>query len=663
MSLQYNPAIPMNTEDREGSIALVGHPNVGKSVLFQKLTGQRVIVSNYPGTTVELARGSLRSIPDTILVDTPGVITFPPQSEDEQVTGRVLLYEPLKAILQVGDAKNLRRTLTLTVQLAEMGVPLILALNMMDEAQSRGVTLKHALLAETLSIPVIPTTATRGRGLQELITALEECCPSQFRLIYPAEIETAVDQFCTQFADKHLKNTPIAPRSLALLWLSGDPVTEKWMHEQVEDGTFQDLVTLRHTVQLSFVDPLAQVIQGVRLDYVDRIVSLVLQESGLGWRGKSTLLSRLTTHPIWGWVILGGVLYALYWFVGVFGAGFLVGLLEENLFGQIINPWVEDLVTRFVSLPFLADLLVGEYGLWTLGLTYALALILPIVTTFFLAFGVLEDSGYLPRLAALSNRLFHRLGLNGKAVLPMVLGLGCVTMATLTTRVLESKRERLLVILLLSLAIPCSAQLGVIMGMLAGVSLTAVLIWSVVLGVVMLTIGWLAARLVPGERTQLLVELPPLRWPVLSNVVVKTAARIEWYLKEVVPIFLLGAVFLFLLDRTGILERIIRAGEPLVTGWLGLPPEASAAFLVGFMRRDFGATGFFVMQSQGLLTPMQIVVAMVTITLFIPCVASVMMIAKERNWKTALGMVLMVIPLAFFVGGLLSRLLTLIGWG
>lgn len=663
MSLQYNPAIPMNTEDREGSIALVGHPNVGKSVLFQKLTGQRVIVSNYPGTTVELARGSLRSIPDTILVDTPGVITFPPQSEDEQVTGRVLLYEPLKAILQVGDAKNLRRTLTLTVQLAEMGVPLILALNMMDEAQSRGVTLKHALLAETLSIPVIPTTATRGRGLQELITALEECCPSQFRLIYPAEIETAVDQFCTQFADKHLKNTPIAPRSLALLWLSGDPVTEKWMHEQVEDGTFQDLVTLRHTVQLSFVDPLAQVIQGVRLDYVDRIVSLVLQESGLGWRGKSTLLSRLTTHPIWGWVILGGVLYALYWFVGVFGAGFLVGLLEENLFGQIINPWVEDLVTRFVSLPFLADLLVGEYGLWTLGLTYALALILPIVTTFFLAFGVLEDSGYLPRLAALSNRLFHRLGLNGKAVLPMVLGLGCVTMATLTTRVLESKRERLLVILLLSLAIPCSAQLGVIMGMLAGVSLTAVLIWSVVLGVVMLTIGWLAARLVPGERTQLLVELPPLRWPVLSNVVVKTAARIEWYLKEVVPLFLLGAVFLFLLDRTGILERIIRAGEPLVTGWLGLPPEASAAFLVGFMRRDFGATGFFVMQSQGLLTPTQIVVAMVTITLFIPCVASVMMIAKERNWKTALGMVLMVIPLAFFVGGLLSRLLTLIGWG
>jgi ferrous iron transport protein B len=456
---------------------------------------------------------------------------------------------------------------------------------------------------------------------------------------------------------------PIAPRSIALLWLSGDPVTEKWLLEQVGDQAYQDLVTQRQALQISFVDPVSQVIQGVRRDYVDRIVSLVVQESGQGWRGISTTLSRLTTHPIWGWVILAGVLYALYWFVGVFGAGILVGLLEENLFGQVINPWVVGWVNRIVPLPFLADLLVGEYGLWTMGMTYALALILPIVTTFFLAFGVLEDSGYLPRLAALSNRFFHRLGLNGKAVLPMVLGLGCVTMATLTTRVLESRRERLLVILLLSLAVPCSAQLGLIMGMLAGVSFTAVLIWSGVLGIVMLSVGWLAARLVPGERTQLLVELPPLRRPVFSNVIVKTAARMEWYLKEVIPLFLLGAAIMFLLDRTGVLEQIIILGEPLVAGWLGLPPEASAAFLVGFMRRDFGATGLFMMQSEGLLTPLQIVVAMVTITLFIPCIASVMMIAKERNWQTALGMVVMIIPLAFLIGGLLSRVLTMIGWG
>ena len=651
---------PAQIESRDGSIALVGHPNVGKSVLFQKLTGQRVIVSNYPGTTVEVTRGRLRNLPETTLVDTPGVIAFPPHSEDEQVTGRVLLYEPLRAILQVGDAKNLRRTLNLTIQLVEMGVPLVLALNMMDEANSRGVRLKHDLLAEYLSIPVIPTTAIRSQGIKELTSALQTNQSPNFRMAYPADIEDSIANISTNFS---ALQAPISHRSLALLWLSGDPVTENWLQENLDEQNYQALKSQRQILQLSYVDPLSYVIQGARLDYIEGLIAAVVTDAGGGWRGISTFLGRWATHPIWGWVILGVVLYGLYWFVGVFGAGTLVGLLEENLFGQVINPWVVEQVSRLVPIPILVDLLVGEYGLWTMGMTYALALILPLVSTFFLAFGVLEDSGYLPRLAALSNSLFQRMGLNGKAVLPMVLGLGCVTMATLTTRVLETKRERLLVILLLALAVPCSAQLGVVMGILAGVSFGAMLIWSGVVALVLLAVGWLAARLMPGERTKLLVELPPMRRPVFSNVVLKTLARIEWYIKEVIPLFLLGTALLFILDWTGILNQIIDLGEPLVAGWLGLPAEASAAFLVGFLRRDFGATGLFVMQSQGLLTPIQIVVAMVTITLFVPCLASVLMIAKERNWRTAAAMVVLIMPLAFIIGGLLYRLLFTIGWG
>jgi ferrous iron transport protein B len=445
--------------------------------------------------------------------------------------------------------------------------------------------------------------------------------------------------------------------------LGGDPVTEKWLQENLETQQYQEMISQRHILQLSYVDPLSYVIQGARLDYIEELITAVVTDEGGGWRGISNSLGRWATHPFWGWVILAIIMYALYWFVGVFGAGILVGLLEDGLFGQVINPWVIEQVSRLVPIPLLVDVLVGEYGLWTMGMTYAFALILPIVSTFFLAFGVLEDSGYLPRLAALSNRLFQRMGLNGKAVLPMVLGLGCVTMATLTTRVLETKRERLLVILLLGLAIPCSAQLGVVLGILAGVSFSAMLIWSSVVALVLMAVGWLAARLMPGERTKLLVELPPMRKPVFSNVVVKTLARIEWYLKEVVPLFLLGTALLFIFDRAGILNHIIRIGEPLVAGWLGLPPEASAAFLVGFLRRDFGATGLFVMQSEGLLTPIQIVVAMVTITLFIPCLASMLMIAKERNWRTAAAMVVLIMPLAFLIGGLLYRLLFTIGWG
>lgn len=646
-----------------GSIALVGHPNVGKSVIFQRLTGQRVVVSNYPGTTVEVARGAARTLPGMTLIDTPGVITFPPRSEDELVTARLLLHEPVQAILQVGDAKNLRRTLLLTLQLAEMGLPLVLALNMMDEAQARGVALDIQQLSQALGIPIVPTTATRGDGVNQLTETLCAARPCAFRMQYPAEIEAALEDFQALVEADIASATPIQPRALGLLWLSGDTVVEDWLRQRLDTAQISRLERQRSIIQSASPEPLAALIQRARLEFVERLADAALLSAGEGSRGWSVYLGMLTTHPVWGWAFLAAVLYAIYWFVGVFGAGTLVGLLEEQLFGQVVNPWVVGLVQRVVAISWVEELLVGPYGLWTMGMTYAIALILPIVTTFFLAFGILEDSGYLPRLAALSNRIFKALGLNGKAVLPMVLGLGCVTMAMLTTRVLESKRERLLVTLLLALAVPCSAQLGVVMGMLAGISFGAALIWGGVILLVLLAVGWLAARLSPGERTMLVVELPPLRLPQASNVLIKTLARLEWYVKEVVPLFLLGAALMFVMDKSGALTWLVQAGEPLMTGWLGLPAEASAAFVMGFLRRDFGATGLFLMASHGQLNELQVLVAMVTITLFIPCVASVMMIAKERGARTALGMVAFIIPVALFVGGLLNRLLLFIGWG
>jgi ferrous iron transport protein B len=646
-----------------GAVALVGHPNVGKSVIFQRLTGQHVTISNYPGTTVEIMRGAIRQQPDVALIDTPGVVTFPPHSSDEEVTERVLLNEPLRAILQVGDAKNLRRTLLLSLQLAEMGIPLVLALNMMDEARQRGVVLDTQALSKELGFQVIPTTAVRGQGVAELLSALRSAQVEAITLEYPPEIEAALSGALATIATSLQEQPPISLRAMGLLWLSGDAVAEEWLRSQMDQAAFETLSAHKNQLEKLSAEPLAFRIQAVRLQRAESLLGNALVQPGSRAIGFGAKLSRLTTHPVWGLSILAGVLYALYWFVGVFGAGTLVGLIEENLFNAWINPWVIATVTRLSPFGWLADLLVGQYGLWTMGITYAFALILPIVTTFFLAFSIMEDSGYLPRLAALSNRLFEKLGLNGKAVLPMVLGLGCVTMATLTTRVMESRRERLLVTLLLALAVPCSAQLGVVMGMLAGISLSAMLIWSSVIVLVMLAVGWLAARLVPGERTRLLVELPPLRWPVASNVLLKTLVRLEWYIKEVVPLFLAGAALMFFLDQTGILDRLVALGRPLVVTWLGLPAEASAAFLMGFLRRDFGATGLFHMQAHGLLTPVQVVVAMVTVTLFIPCIASVMMIGKERGWKTAAGMFAIVMPLAFLVGGLLLRLLLWTGWG
>ncbi len=640
------------------ALAIIGHPNVGKSALFQQLTGQRVFVANYPGTTVGISRAAARELPETVVLDTPGVVTLPSHSEDEHVTSLVLLQEPLKAILQVGDAKNPRRTLLLTVQLAEMGLPLVLALNMKDEAQQVGVEVDYGLLSEHLSVPIVPTTATRGEGLPELLRAVGTARIPQFRLAYPSAIEQALAEIATR-----LPEATISRRALALMWFCEDVVVDAWLRSRLDSAARLDLRAHREKLQLSFVKPLLAVIQDTRLRFVQQIVAETSRDTGRGWRGLQAALGRLSMHPFWGWPILVGVLTALYWFVGVFGAGILVDLLEGRLFGEVINPWFAGWVQQLIPIPFLVDLLVGPFGLWTIGMTYALALILPIVSTFFLAFGILEDSGYLPRLVALSNRVFQALGLNGKAVLPMVLGLGCVTMATLTTRVLESRRERVLATLLLALAVPCSAQLGVVMGMLAGISLTAAMIWGGVVGAVLLLVGWLAARLVPGERSPLLVELPPMRWPQLSNVVIKTLARLEWYLKEVVPLFLIGAAVMFALDRMGLLAWLAGATEPLVVSWLGLPAEASTAFLMGFLRRDFGATGLFIMETQGLLAPVQVVVAMVAITLFIPCVASVLIIAKEHGRRMAAGMVVLIFPLAFLVAGLLQRLLTMLGWG
>lgn len=640
-----------------GSVALVGHPNVGKSVIFHKLTGRYATVSNYPGTTIQVTSGTARILEDATVIDTPGVIAFPSRTEDEYATTYVLLHEPLQAIVQVGDAKNLRRTLLLTIQLAEMGLPFVLALNMMDEADANGVQVDGTLLSEHLAVEVVPMVAIRGEGVQGLAEAIPSAKVPQFRVAYPAEIEVALAGLATRFPE-----APIANRALALLWLAGDLETGRWLRERVDPDVYEDLAERREALQRSFVEPLSVVIQDARLAYVDVVASGVIVEREAGKGGFARWLGNLAIHPLWGLPVLAVILYATYWFVGIFGGGTLVELLETRLFGGVINPWLTEWVTRLIPVPILSDLLVGDYGLWTMAMTYALALILPIVTTFFLAFGFLEDTGYIPRLAVLTNRLFRMMGLNGKAVLPMVLGLGCVTMATLTTRVLESKRERLLTTLLLALAVPCSAQLGVVMGMLAGISFTATIIWSLVVLGILLIVGWLASRVIPGERSELLVELPPLRFPSFSNLLIKTVTRLEWYLKEVVPLFLLGTALLFLFDKTGVLSVLISAGEPVVAGWLGLPPEASTAFLLGFLRRDFGATGLFVMQSQGLLSPTQALVAMVTVTLFIPCVASVFMMVKERGWRVSIAMVAFILPLAFLVGGVLNRLLVALRW-
>lgn len=563
-------------------IALVGNPNVGKSVLFGHLTGRYATVSNYPGTTVAITTGrALVGAEVCDVLDTPGVNMLEGiLSEDEQVTRRMLTGSEAELVIQVGDARNLRRVLMLTSQLADLGLPMILVLNMLDEARSRGVSIDAAALAEELGIPVIEAVAPEGRGLAELRDAL-----------------------------------PFAahPRAARLLGL--DHVT--WASE----------VTGRH--------------RRVGAMSIGR-----LQE----WLG------RAVREPLTGLPILGIVLYLTYLFVGVFGAQTLVGLLEEDLFAGVIAPWAVA-TAQYVPYAFIRDFFVGEYGLITMGLAYALGIVLPVVATFFLAFGFLEDSGYIPRLAIFSDRLFRAMGLNGKAVLPMVLGLGCDTMATMTTRILGTPKERLIAITLLALGVPCSAQLATIMGILGGISFGALLtLFGVVLSQ-MLIVGFLAARALPGDRSEFIMELPPLRLPRLKNLLRKTVLRVRWYLGEAVPLFLVGTVLLFILDRTGGLAVLSDAARPVVTGLLGLPADSAHVFVMGFLRRDYGAAGLFTLAQDGQLSSVQAVVALTVMTLFVPCVANLLMIIKERGLKAGIAILVVVTLIAVGTGTLLNTAL------
>ena len=635
------------------AILLVGHPNVGKSVLFHRLTGAYVNVSNYPGTTVEVTRASARFDREVTLLDTPGVLSLPSRSDDERATMRALLNENTRCLVQVGDAKNLRRTLTLTALLAELGVPMVLALNMHDEAAARGVIVDTPALAEELGIPVMATVATGGEGIGELTNSLGHAQPPQALLRYDAEIEKAIGQAAAAI-NRIAPHPQLAARGLAILFLGGDTEVTGWLAEKA-GADFAELVALRQKAEQASKGKLATQLARERTEAADALATSAIRRAARSSPLLSQRIGQYVVDPLWGVPILLGMLFLVYEFVGVFGATTLVGLLEKDLFEGILNPAFSHFVTAAVNVPWVTELLVGKYGLWTMGMTYALALILPIVSTFFFAFGVLEDSGYLPRLTVIANRLFALIGLNGRAVLPMVLGLGCVTMATLTTRILHSPRERMITIFLLALAIPCSAQLGVVLGMLGGVSFTAVLIWALAMLMILMLAGFLAAKLIPGRRIPLVTELPPMRLPILGNVFKKTGGRLKWYLIEVIPLFLLGTFIMFALDKTGALPFIIRAGEPLVSGWLGLPKEASAAFVMGFLRRDFGATGLFAMADT--LSPIQAVVGMITITLFIPCFASLMMMVKEQGSKVALAMVAVIVPFAFLIGGLFNIVL------
>jgi ferrous iron transport protein B len=596
------------------SVALVGNPNVGKSLVFNYLSGMYVDVSNYPGTTVELTKGHYKSYD---VYDTPGVYGISSFTAEEAVTRDLVVRADL--LLNVVDAVHLERDLFLTQQLIDMGKKVTVILNFMDEVKKLGLRIDTKLLSSYLGVPVFQTTATTRSGFDQIDAALEQ-------------------------ARRGEQDPPLHHRLHAMLNVTGSEAEALLVLEGDEATAQRHGVAPGHERESLYIE---------RRNRVNILINAVVSETNTRTR-LATLFGRWAVSAWTGIPILLGALYLIYLFVGKLVAQDLVNFTEKTIGKGLWEPWIGGIVTKFISPDsWVGTILVGEFGVVTMTVTYLLFLLLPLVIAFYLSLALLEDSGYLPRLATLVDRSLNALGLNGAAVIPLILGFGCVTMATITTRVLGSEREKTIAAAILQFAIPCSAQLAVVAALLAGAGFGAMLIYTVTIFVIFVAVGTILDRVLPGAATPLLIDLPPMRFPRLDNVARKTAYRSYFFMKEATPWFFLGALAVGILQVTGLLTVWQNLLAPLTTGWLQLPREAATAFVMGIVRRDFGAAGLYVLA----LKPHQIVVALVTITLFTPCIASLMVMLKERGWKEALLVWTGTWVVAFFVGGVLSQIL------
>ena len=603
----------MKMNDSGNRLVLAGNPNVGKSVFFNELTGKYVDVSNFPGTTVDISRGTYDHY---IVEDTPGIYGVSSFNDEEIVARDVIINGDI--VLNVVDAVHLQRDLFLTQQLIDMGKEIIVAVNLIDEAQKNGIIIDVSKLSELLGVPVFLTSALKGIGIDDVKKNIAK-------------------------AKKGIKTEGL--RQKIEDYTKGD-ISEAEALLILEDD---EIVAARNNCEITGQ---RDEIYRQRRQRVDYIIESVVSDTNKG-TSFSTKLGRLMLRPLTGLPILAVILVAMFWFIGVFIAQWVVDFTE----GTVMDGWYKSFILNVFSfIPtdnFFGSLIIGEFGLLTMTPAYIFGLLLPLTVGFYLLMSLLEDSGLLPRIAVLSDKSLSRVGLNGRAIIPIILGFGCVTMATMTTRLLGSKRERVIATFLLGLTIPCSAQFGVIIGLLSPLGLPYIIAYTIILLIIFGISGLALNKVLPGESTQLFIDLPPVRRPISKNVIKKTYMKSKGFLIEATPIFALGSIIITVLQYTGALKAIESFISPLVTEWLKLPAETAVVFIMGIIRRDFGAAGL----SHIAMTSGQMLVSLITITLFVPCVAAIIMIFKERSKLEATAIWLGSFAIAFLVGGLLAMVI------
>jgi len=634
-----------------GRVMLVGLPNTGKSTAWNRLTGRYNLVANYPLTTLEV-RGATATLAgaEREIVDTPGIHGLFVQSEEDALVRRELLTDPPSVLVQCVDAHALKQSLALTADLAGLGLPLVVLLCSTQEARAKGTVIDPAGLERRLGCPVAESAAP-GRGFDALREAIGRARPAGVAVDLGIRQEEAIGR-----VEVLLPRALPSRRKVAELLLLRD---ERILADLVAVAPGWDPGPARAAAAAATAglpESLARTAAARRDRWVDDVVDLVAGRRGPRGAAFAETFGRLSRHPVWGVPILAAFL-AITYFAVVHVAGWLAAGLDAILTRPAVR-----ILSGVLPAGFWTDLLIGDYGLLTLGLFNAISTVLPILSVFFLLFALVEDSGYLPNITVLSRRLFARVGLTGSSIIPLVLGFGCKTMATLTARNLRSRKERLIVVFLIAFAIPCSAQLGLNIAILGSFGPIAFAAAFAFLALVEVLAGVVLNLVLPGDEAgEYLQELPPVRMPSLRGVAAKTGYRVLSFLREALPVFLVAAIALFTADRVGLLDALKSALRPVITGWLGLPVDTVDALILSMARHEAAAGLLLHMVSTGTIGASQAVVAVSITTMFVPCIANVVSMFRVLGWKAGLAETLGINVSAFVLAGALNQFLLLVG--
>jgi len=635
-------------------ILIVGNPNVGKTTIYNKLAQKHAITANYSFTTIELNSDFIQIGTDIYeLVDTAGIYRLDNPSEEGQLTRKLIFDDRDKIIIQVIEAAKLEQSLLLTAQLLELNLPLLVVLNMNDELGMHGIRINSRVLSESLGVPIIETIATENKGIDNVKKILSSLTVSKNPRNYPIICKKYFKQMESIFPDS---NGP--PQSIFTLYAMEDPFAKKWLSEHYDSRTVAQV----NQNFIRFIDKyivnLSITFLNSQTNWIRNVVnSVVLKKEELTKFGVQKF-GELSRHPIFGWFIMIGIVAVTYLIVGKFGASFLVTTIENQLFAPLIS-YLESVITQ----PFFKRMIIGDYGLLTTGLFNAVGTVLPIITLFFLMLNLLEDTGYLTNLIILTSRVFKKIGLTGKSILPIVLGFGCKTMATISTKILDTKKEKYIAIFLIGLAIPCSSQMSIIIAVLSREPLLAFGLVMFILLILEMSAGLILNKIIPQDKqSDFIIELPPIRIPDVRLLFQKTFYRTVWFLKEAVPLFLVGAFILFVLDETSLMRLLEMALRPVVVDFLSLPINFSEAMVMSLARSEAGAVLIMNMAASGQLSTAQVIVAIIVITLFIPCISNVMAIFKELKFKKSVILIAAITLISILIGGLVNILLQLINY-